>query len=353
MPIKLLHHKSYHVYNSANIERVRRDEAAARAREQQEDEVLRQRDREQRIEILRRRQRGEPVETNEVSREERQDATQEATDADKAIEAAVATTAARGRKRPRNLDDELAAASTALKRAEKIGSSESVLKEGTHINFFEDLERAELEGRANAGTSGKNNEPQAQNLRNMRLDKPAEELSPWYSNMDMKSTTERSQTEKERDRLRQSSEKSKAALDPLAGIQVYLNRKVEIDQRRREKKLSEPWRRIERGTEAYYTGQTRPARRNFEIDNLENRDAVSGSSTSCRGHRDDERNRRDSRSSLNYNDVVTSKTSKSSSLSNEMQRLLREQEAREEKEQRAARELLRKEGTVSGRFNKR
>ncbi|KAK9371215.1 hypothetical protein V1509DRAFT_613931 [Lipomyces kononenkoae] len=354
MPIKLLHHKSYHVYNSENIERVRRDEAAARAKEQQEDELLRQRDREQRIEILRRRQRGEPIETNEVSRENREDGIQEATDADKAIEAAVATTAARGRKRPRNLDDELAAASTALKRAEKMASSESVFKEGTHINFFEELERAESEGRATASTSGQNKEPQAQNLRNMRLDKPAEELSPWYATVDMKSTTERSQSEKERDRLRQSSEKSKAALDPLAGIQMYLNRKVEIDQRRREKKLNEPWRRIERGTEAYYIGQTKPVRQNFGIDDLETRDSVSGRRTSDQGHRDNVRNRRDSKSdpprNANLNETTTPESNR---LSNEMQRLIREQEAREEKEQRAARELIRKDRNASGRVNKR
>ncbi|KAK9364039.1 hypothetical protein V1504DRAFT_384136 [Lipomyces starkeyi] len=355
MPIKLLHHKSYHVYNSANIERVRRDEAAARAKEEQEDEILRQRDREQRIEILRRRQRGETIEIVDGSQaNSREDRTQEATDADKAIQKAIAATAASGRKRPRDLDDELAAASNALKGADKRASSETIFKEGSHINFFEELERAESEGRADASKSRQKKELQPQNLRNMRLDNPAEEISPWYATVDMKSTKQRSQSEKERERLLQSSANSKAALDPLVSMQTYLSRKAEVDQKRREKSLIEPWRRIERGSDTYYAGQSKRVRQNFELDDLERRVEGSGRRISHREHRDGERNRREAQSDLSRHaqgkEVVKSK---SNGPSNEMQRLIREQEAREEREQRTAREMLRVEGAASVRTNKR
>ncbi|KAK9376156.1 uncharacterized protein V1513DRAFT_440878 [Lipomyces chichibuensis] len=348
MPIKLLHHKSYHVYNSANIERVRRDEAAAREKEEQEDEILRQRDREQRIEILRRRQRGETTEIIDGSpANRREDRMQEATDADKAIQTAIAATAASGRKRPRDLDDELAAASNALKGAEKRTSSEALFKEGGHINFFEELERAESEGRAGANRSRQQKELQPQNLRNMRLDKPAEEISPWYTTMDMKSTKQRSQSEKERERLSQSSAKKKEALDPLVSMQTYLSRKAEVDQKRREKSLIEPWRRIERGSGAYYAGQSKRVRQNSEMDDLERRAERSGSRISHREHRDGERNSREARSGLGRDSQGKEvMKSKSNAPSNEMQRLIREQEGREEREQLAAREMLRVESRV-------
>ncbi|KAK9386491.1 hypothetical protein V1515DRAFT_581007 [Lipomyces mesembrius] len=354
MPIKLLHHKSYHVYNGANIERVRRDEAAAHAKEEQEDEMLRQRDREQRIEILRRRQRGDTIEIIDGSRaNSREDRTQEATDADNAIQTAIVATAASGRKRPRDLNDELAAASNALKGAEKRASSETIFKEGGHINFFEELERAESEGRASS-MSRQKKEPQRQNLRNMRLDEPAEEISPWYATMDMKSTKQRSQSEKERERLLQASAKSKAALDPLVSMQTYLSKKVEIDHKRREKLLIEPWRRIERGSDAYYAGQSKRVRQNFEMDDLERGVEGSGRRISHREHRDGERNRREAQSDIpRHAQGKEVMKSKSNGPSNEMQRLIREQEAREEREQRTAREMLRVERAASVGTNKR
>ncbi|KAK9356929.1 hypothetical protein V1505DRAFT_357145 [Lipomyces doorenjongii] len=355
MPIKLLHHKSYHVYNSANIERVRRDEAAALAKEEQEDEILRQRDREQRIEILRRRQRGDTIEIIDGSpTNSREDRTQEATDADKAIQTAIAATRASGRKRPRDLNDELAAASNTLKGAEKRASSETIFKEGGHINFFEELERAESEGRAHAGRSQQKKEPQPQNLRNMRLDKPAEEISPWYATIDMKSTKQRSQSEKERERLLQSSAISKAALDPLVSMQTYLSKKAEIDQKRREKSLIEPWRRIERGSDAYYAGQSKRVRQNVEMNDLERRVEGSGRRRSHREHRDGERNRREAQSDMpRHAQGEEVMKSKSNGPSNEMQRLIREQEAREEREQRTAREMLRVERAASVGTTKR
>ncbi|KAK7552381.1 hypothetical protein IWX49DRAFT_560648 [Phyllosticta citricarpa] len=53
MPLHLLGKKSWNVYNPANIERVRRDEAAAQAREEEEERRLDEIDAQRRIAILR------------------------------------------------------------------------------------------------------------------------------------------------------------------------------------------------------------------------------------------------------------------------------------------------------------
>ncbi|KAJ8099215.1 hypothetical protein POJ06DRAFT_130982 [Lipomyces tetrasporus] len=341
MPIKLLHHKSYHVYNSANIERVKRDEAAARAKEEQEDELLRHRDREQRIEILRRRQRGEAIDNSkENSSEEKR---QEATDTDKAIDRAIAATSAGGRNRARNIDDELAAARATLKLAERRTSSETAFRKGGHINFFEELERAESEGTdPNSGRQKKELQPQT--LRNMRLDKPAEELAPWYATLDMQSTKERVQSEKERERQLQFSTKSKASLDPLTGMQNYLSRKAEVDLKRRNEALNEPWRTIERGSSAYYAGQSKRIRQNDRTNDLDRRTQGLERDISHREPRDGDRESLPGLHRRGRRETVTKL--KSNNDYNEMQRLIREQEAREEREQREARELLRSSGTA-------
>ncbi|KXX82309.1 Leukocyte receptor cluster member 1 [Madurella mycetomatis] len=53
MPLHLLGKKSWNVYNPDNIARVRRDEAAARAREEAEEQRMQQADADRRLEILR------------------------------------------------------------------------------------------------------------------------------------------------------------------------------------------------------------------------------------------------------------------------------------------------------------
>lgn len=53
MPLHLLGKKSWNVYNSANIERVRRDEAEAEAREEAEEQRLQQEDAARRTKLLR------------------------------------------------------------------------------------------------------------------------------------------------------------------------------------------------------------------------------------------------------------------------------------------------------------
>lgn len=53
MPLHLLGKKSWNVYNTANIEKVKRDEAAAAAREEADEQRMREADAERRIQLLR------------------------------------------------------------------------------------------------------------------------------------------------------------------------------------------------------------------------------------------------------------------------------------------------------------
>ena len=62
MVLHLLGKKSWNVYNSENVERVRRDEAEAQAREEAEEERMQDEDAARRIAIL----RGEPVPPDSV-----------------------------------------------------------------------------------------------------------------------------------------------------------------------------------------------------------------------------------------------------------------------------------------------
>ncbi|CCF31962.1 hypothetical protein CH063_00727, partial [Colletotrichum higginsianum] len=53
MPLHLLGKKSWNVYNADNIARVRRDEAAAKAKEEAEEQRMQEVDAERRLAILR------------------------------------------------------------------------------------------------------------------------------------------------------------------------------------------------------------------------------------------------------------------------------------------------------------
>ena len=53
MPLHLLHHKSWHVYNTANVDRVRRDQENARRKEEEEEMRMNQADQERRLQQLR------------------------------------------------------------------------------------------------------------------------------------------------------------------------------------------------------------------------------------------------------------------------------------------------------------
>lgn len=154
MPLKLLQHKSYHVYNKDNIERVRRDEEEARVKEEEADERLRERDRLFRLEILRRKQLGEDTaELEENYRLEtsgdvtiRENDQHQETENGRAIVHAVAETKAdqrsqRSRKRIRDIDDEISEAGRIIRESENATRNANLLSSDGHINLFGDPEK--------------------------------------------------------------------------------------------------------------------------------------------------------------------------------------------------------------------
>ncbi|KAK9468763.1 hypothetical protein V1512DRAFT_257820 [Lipomyces arxii] len=223
MPIKLLHHKSYHVYNKDNIERVRRDEAEAKEKEEKEDSEFRDQDRRQRLEILRRRQNSD---SNEPTYE------------DKMIMKAVNDVKIGGKRRRQ--EDEFEVAKSRI--AESQTTERALFDETRSVNFFENEERGATE-----------KDRKEKKLLNMRLDQPAEELRPWYTTTDMRTSKERDRPEWKHQQRQKHLERQKNAEDPLTSINMFLDQKARVDARRKQEARDRA-EHVQRGTHEYYTG---------------------------------------------------------------------------------------------------
>ncbi|KAK9480213.1 hypothetical protein V1514DRAFT_325780 [Lipomyces japonicus] len=226
MPIKLLHHKSYHVYNSANIERVRKDEEAAQVQQEQEDNLRLKLEREQRTEILRRRQRGLPVDSttdHDVASHDEQE-----TAADRMIRHAVAATTTARHPNRREQSDEFENARSSLSRKSNLVGLLNLTSNDRHINLFEDIETV-AKNQAN-----KSNAPTR--LLNMRLDKPADELTPWYASRDgmpgRQRQQERERSGRQKEQHAKANKITKDYNDPLRSINDYLSLKSKTSWRR-------------------------------------------------------------------------------------------------------------------------
>lgn len=68
--MNILHHKSWHVYNKDNIEKVKKDKAEAAEKEQRESDRKKKADKEKRLELLREKSKQKYGATEDVMREE-------------------------------------------------------------------------------------------------------------------------------------------------------------------------------------------------------------------------------------------------------------------------------------------
>ncbi|KAK7208203.1 hypothetical protein BZA70DRAFT_273139 [Myxozyma melibiosi] len=334
MPIKLLKHKSYHVYNQANIERVRRDEEEARARAEKEDEQLREKDRAFRLELLRRKQLGEDtsefeelyrLQTNEEERDRDDDAADSA--ATKAPTQATSDIKGTKKRKIRNLDDEISEAQRMLSGSEAATASMNLTSKDGHINLFESLEKK------SQTTEAGREQPK---LRNMRLDHSNSELVPWYATLDPQAYLQSSLSEHDRRRAERVREKSKHLHDPLVSVQGFLKQKALVDSQRKEREAEEPWRKIDRHSADYYI-RGPPERGRHEHRRRRRHDRSRSRSRSRSEGEDDfgkgQRQRAPAR---------TGEGKTGGQMSTELQRLAEQQEQRERRERARAEEMLRR-----------
>lgn len=201
--LNILHHKSWHVYNRDNVERVKRDEALAALEAESRSQQSLAADSEARLTLLRDRARRE----KEKGRKKRE------SDGERALkrqlegkgkgreeEEEVRATIIRpeGGKRAEGAEDEDEAEPSRRKDQDQpISSADG------HVNFWAAQESGLVPANARQGNASyardkKRQEDRWEDQITMYLGKPAKELRPWYSDKELKSGEERKRTDEQR-----------------------------------------------------------------------------------------------------------------------------------------------------------
>jgi len=248
MPLHLLHHKSWHVYNKDNVERVQRDKEKARLKEEAEEQRMNEIDQERRLAQLRGNAYGIPVPE----------------------ETATFTTKAPSKRGSdkRGSEDKGSEDGAVGRRAE--------VESQKHFNLFEDVEREakksgitkkEGEGNPEREKEVEREKKKWEDLVTSKLINSAKEHNPWYSTRDLRSGAEKQKSEVEKEVREQKEMKMKSEADPLKAMEKFLERKrvvEEREERRREKmerELTERERRRGRGRTPEFDGREHGKRR--------------------------------------------------------------------------------------------
>jgi N-terminal domain of CBF1 interacting co-repressor CIR len=186
MPLHLLHHKSWHVYNTDNIEKVRRDQQNAQRKEEEDEMRMNQADQERRLQQL----RGNAYNTDP--------------------------------ERPTTID--ISKPSNAIP---------GLKKSNKHINLFEDLEKVEVA--KVEGNPAREAEKAAENKKwedmiTSKFVNATSDHKPWYSQLDKISTREKEKSEVEKELREKKQAKWKDSADPLKQMERYLEKKRDIDE---------------------------------------------------------------------------------------------------------------------------
>jgi hypothetical protein len=209
MPLHLLHHKSWHVYNTVNVEKVERDKENARRKEEEEEMRMNQADQERRLQQLRGNAYGTdykppPSPSSPVSR-------------------------------PSNVIP---------------GLKKSTQAATKHVNLFEDLEAVpKVEGNKEREIEIAAEKKKWEDLVTSKLVNATKDHKPWYSQLDRVSGLEKDKSEVERELKEKREMKWKEEADPLKKMEGFLKRKREVDVsekrklERMERELTERERR--------------------------------------------------------------------------------------------------------------
>jgi hypothetical protein len=299
MPLHLLHHKSWHVYNTANIEKVERDKENARRKEEEEETRMNQADQERRLQQLRGNAYG--------------------TDSNPA---AVPSSSSDTVERPSNTIP-------GLKKAKQTKDK--------HINFFEDVPAPKVEGNKEREIELAAEKKKWEDLVTSRLVNATKDHKPWYSQIDKVSALDKEKSDVEKE-LRQKKEmKWKQNADPLKHMERYLEKKKEVEEAekrkvaRLEKELTERERRSGRGRTPEYGRHSHQAQSRLHEDSSERKQ-----------HRHRKRSRSPSVSSKERKHRHRHRSTATDSADADIERLREERRKRESIENERVQQLLHK-----------
>ncbi|PYH74826.1 uncharacterized protein BO88DRAFT_23739 [Aspergillus vadensis CBS 113365] len=246
MPLHLLGKKSWNVYNPANIERVRRDEAQAKAQEEEDERLMQEADAERRIQIL----RGErpstpppPPPAPSARPQERKSHTEDAGRFRKRRRLAGEDDTDRDIRFAQE-DAQLALDRRAQQAAAR--SSDAPLHDSTgHIDLFpSEAKRKPVEKNAEAEKETKEKKRELEDQYTMRFSNAAGfrqsvGQNPWYSSSHREGAAAESMPSKDvwgnEDPLRREREKARMdANDPLAAMRKGVRQLKTVEQERKK-----------------------------------------------------------------------------------------------------------------------
>ncbi|BGP34769.1 hypothetical protein JCM10296v2_006591 [Rhodotorula toruloides] len=216
MPIKLLQHKSWHVYSAENIARVKRDEARAAAQEEEDEQRTMLADSEARLDRLRKKA---DVASGKKRKRDRED------EGEKEL---VRQLKGKGRAVE---EEEQVRATIVRPEGGKSEKKEVAMTTNGHLNFWAELEAGGQPGSSKLESRLKKvleAEPD-DSLPKIFLAKKGEgEPKGWYATEDGKTEKERKQGVEETLERTYRDNESKRMSDPLALMNTYLKRREDV-----------------------------------------------------------------------------------------------------------------------------
>ncbi|CAH7686298.1 hypothetical protein PPACK8108_LOCUS20929 [Phakopsora pachyrhizi] len=254
--LNILYHKSYHVYNRDNVARVKRDELQAQIEQDQKDQATIAANSEARLNLLR----------QSKDRSQKQSSAQRQRQLEKSLNDQLS-----GKTRLKlspqddgeddyNRNCQTASSSSLSQSQSRISHTSIFDPNNGHINLWSDLENQTTSKVFTPSTSSTNRsrsgglqqnqsyvkdlkaqDQKFEDLITMRLDRPANELKPWYSQPDLISGESKKICQEKSEQLKSKDKNLKEIHDPLTTIKktLYPNSiRALRPQKRRERQAS-------------------------------------------------------------------------------------------------------------------
>ncbi|KAG4304188.1 hypothetical protein PORY_002369 [Pneumocystis oryctolagi] len=231
MPLNILKHKSWNVYNKSNIERVWRDEMLAKKKEEEEEMRVRQADAERRLKILRERSELRRNMTEDGEKWIKKDDLDNFSAEDEHMGYINADSLFSKNEKKRKEND--------IMLDRELKKKRELLPNKKHINFWEDLESGKV------SVDYRNPEYEKERLDtdrkwkdvvSMRLSNSAKEMSPWYSHFSLQSSIQRQKDHQSLEKEMKIQNSIKDFNDPLTIMQTCLKQKKKIKELELNKK---------------------------------------------------------------------------------------------------------------------